>query len=185
VRSVPFVAAAVVVLIAVGCGTEPARSTAPDPNAYESAEWGYSVTIPPGWQRAERPLATMTDPVEILVAATYRPRPGSQGCGPVALDGFDADEALVTILEREGGPRSGWPGFPPRPARFAFDAGMSSEFTDCLRTTRGIPLRDHWFAFTDAGRYFHVLVAIGADAPASAEAKAYRMLDSLRVFPRR
>ena len=39
------------------------------------------------------------------------------------------------------------------------------------------------FRFTDAGRHFHVLVAIGAEAPSSAEADAYRLLDSLHFDP--
>jgi hypothetical protein len=183
VRVAPFLAAAVLVVIPAGCGTEPADSTPADLNVYESAEWGYAVTIPPGWQRAENPLATMTDPVEVLVAATYRPSPGSQGCGPVALAGFDSDEALVTILERGLAPASYWSDFPPRPAQFEFEGEMSSEFTNCLRERHGIPLKDHWFRFTDAGRHFHVLVAIGADAPPEAEREAYGLLDSLRFDP--
>jgi hypothetical protein len=88
------------------------------------------------------------------------------------------------VLERGRDPASGWPDFPPRPAHFSFEPGMSSEFAACLRTRHGIPLRDHWFRFTDAGRHFHVLVAIGAHAPPDAERDAYRMLDSLRFDPR-
>jgi hypothetical protein len=150
---------------------------------YEDRERGFSVRIPTAWHRAERPITTLTDPVEILAAATYRPRPDDAGCGPLAFAGFESDEALVTILERGLSPSSEWPDFPPRPAHFTFEPGMTSEFAECLRDTRGIPLRDHWFNFTDAGRHFHVLVAIGADAPPEAAGEAYRMLDSLRFDP--
>jgi hypothetical protein len=167
-----------------GCGksADAARDSV-DWATYEDPRWGYSVDIPAGWHRAESRLTALTDPVEILVVATYRPRQGSEACGPMEFGGFDADEVLVTILERGLDPGSQWPDFPPRPAHFAFETGMTSEFTECLRTTQRIPLKDHWFRFTDAGRHFHVLVAIGADAPPGAGRDAYRMLDSLRFDP--
>jgi hypothetical protein len=176
----------------VGCGEDPARSQAAGtvsaqaerpPGTYESARWGYSVRIPSGWHRAERALTELTDPVETLVVATYPPRPGSDRCGPLAFGGFDVNEALVTVLERGLDPKSEWTDFPARPAHFEYEVGQTSEFTECLRTTEGIGLKDHWFRFTDAGRHFHVLVAIGAEAPASAEADAYSLLDSLRFDP--
>ena len=121
--------------------------------------------------------------MEILAVATYPVEHGDEGCGPLALRGFGAEEVVVTILERGRNPGSSWPDFPPQPANFTFEPGMSSEFTECVRTTRGIPLRDHWFRFTDGGRHFHVLVAIGEAAPPGAERDAYRMLDSLRFDP--
>jgi hypothetical protein len=176
----------------LGCGDDPARSQAVGtvseqaerpPGTYESARWGYSVRIPPGWQRAERALTSLTDPVETLVVATYRPRAGSERCGPLSFGGFDANEAFVTVLERGLDPESEWPDFPPRPVHFAYEAGQTSEFSECLSTTEGIRLKDHWFRFTDAGRHFHVLVVIGAEAPASAEADAYSLLDSLQFDP--
>lgn len=176
----------------VACGDDPAGSgvegTVPAavelaPGIYEDARWGYSVLIPPGWHRAQRPITALTDPVETLVVATYRPSSGPEQCGPLVFRGFDANEALVMVLERGLDPESVWPDFPPRPAHFAYEAGQTSAFTDCLRKTEGIPLKDHWFRFTDAGRHFHVLVAIGGEAPASAEAEAYGLLDSLRFDP--
>jgi hypothetical protein len=176
----------------IGCGDDPARSEAtgavpapiePAPGIYVSARWGYSVRIPPGWHRAERPITPLTDPVETLVVATYRPSPGQEGCGQLAFRGFDSNEALVIVLERGLDPESAWPDFPPRPARFAFEAGQSSDFSECLPTTEGIPRKAHWFRFTDAGRHFHVLVAIGGEAPSSADAEAYGLLDSLEFDP--
>jgi hypothetical protein len=174
------------------CGHDPPSTRAagalpaqgePASGMYESARWGYSVRIPPGWYRAERPLTTLTDPVETLVVGTYRPRSSSEDCGPLSFGGFDAKQALVSVLERGLDPQSDWPDFPPRPAHFVYQAGHGSEFSGCLRTRQGIPLRDHWFRFTDAGRHFHVLVVIGAEAPPSTEAQAYGLLDSLRFDP--
>jgi hypothetical protein len=188
VRRTPLLVAVFLLTGALGCGSPPAGSTrAPrdtdDAGTYVDRERGFSVRVPPGWQRAARPLTALTDPVETLVVATYRPRSGGGRCGPLAFGGFDADEALVTVLERGLDPESEWSDFPPRPAHFAYEAGQSSEFTECLRTTEGIRLKDHWFRFTDAGRHFHVLVAIGAHAPPSAEAEAYGLLDSLHFDP--
>ena len=122
------------------------------------------MRIPSGWHRADRALTSLTDPVETLVVATYPPRSSSERCGPLPFEGFDVNEAFVTVLERGLDPESVWPDFPPRPAHFAFEG-------------------DHWFRFTDAGRHFHVLVVIGAEAPASAEADAYGLLDSLQFDP--
>jgi hypothetical protein len=189
--TLPLVAV-LLVTVSPGCGNDRAGSQAagmaPAPveaasGIYENARWGYSVRIPPGWHWAERPLTALTDPVETLMVATYRPRSGSDRCGPLAFGGFEANQALVTVLERGLDPGSDWRDFPARPAHFAYQAGQSSEFTECLRTTEGIRLKDHWFRFTDAGRHFHVLVAIGADAPSSAEAEAYGLLDSLQFDP--
>jgi hypothetical protein len=164
------------------CGE--AGKAAPAPETYQDPRWGYSVDIPPGWERAKRSLTPhLTDPVEILAAATYPLERGRLDCGPLALSGFDEHQVLVMLLERRRGPASTWQDFPPRPAHFHFEPGMSSEFTSCLRTRHGIRLRDHWFGFTDAGRHFHVLVAIGESAPPGAERQAYRMLDSLRFDP--
>jgi len=192
VRAPLIVVALVLPLALVGCGGGPTDSRASSlatadapsqPATHESSRWGYSVEIPAGWHRAERSLSNLTDPVEILVAATYEPRVGGQDCGPLEFGGFDARQVLVTVLERGLDPGSEWTDFPPRPAHFEFESGMTSEFADCVRDRQDIPLRDHWFRFTDAGRHFHVLVVIGADAPHEAADAAYRMLDSLRFDP--
>jgi hypothetical protein len=182
VRTVGAIAGLAAVLAACGAGADPA----PRPASLETYDYpraGYSVDIPPGWHRADSRITALADPVERLVAATYPPRQGTEDCGPVEFGGFEADEALVVVLERGRDPSSDWPDFPPRPARFAYEPGMSSEFPECLRTMRNIALKDHWFRFTDEGRHFHVLVAIGADAPPGTERQAYSILDSLRFDP--
>jgi hypothetical protein len=185
---ITFALAAALTALAA-CGAEPAGSpgggsaqTTTTPT-YENARWGYTVSIPPGWHRAEEPLSATTEPVEILAVATYRARAGDEDCGPLVFGGFDSGEVLVTILERGLGPESEWPDFPPRPAHFEFEPGLTSESADCFGATRHVALRSHWFNFTDVGRHFHVLVAIGADAPAARAREAYRMIDSLRLDP--
>jgi hypothetical protein len=48
---------------------------------------------------------------------------------------------------------------------------------------RPVRFADHWFGFTDAGRHFHVLVALGHSAPAELRKQAYSILDTLRLDP--
>jgi hypothetical protein len=185
------VALLLVAVVAAGCGGATTARTHPGGSVvdgdgwsrYEDGRWGFAVSIPPGWHRATRSLTALMDPVEILVAATYLPQPGDLDCGPLALAGFDSDEAMVAILERGLDPGADWSDFPPRPGHFHFEPGMGSEFTDCLGQSRGVTLKDHWFRFTDGGRHFHVLVAVGQSAYPGAMVDAYRLLDSTRFDP--
>ena len=88
------------------------------------------MRIPSGWHRAEQAVTSLTDPVETLVVATYRPRAGSERCGPLSFEGFDANEALVVVLERGLDPHEEWSDFPRRPAHFAYEPGQTTEFAD-------------------------------------------------------
>ena len=186
-RLAPLLVTLAIAAAAAGCGSgeagpaqaDPAPAP-PEPVRYESDQHGFSVVIPPGWHRAEEPLSDLTDPVEILAIGTFPPNTIGGDCGPVGLGNFDVDDVLISILERGQDPASEWTDFPLRPDRFAFEPGMTSESAECFSERQGIPLRDHWFRFTDAGRHFHVLVAIGADAPAGRAREAYAILDSLR-----
>jgi hypothetical protein len=181
------VLAAIVAAALVGCGAAASDERAavrPGPTTYHDSGRGYTVTFPAHWHRAEeRLLPTLLDPVEILSLATFPLQRGDQACWHGSLEGFTADDVFLTILERGLDPGSSWPDFPARPERFRFESGQQSEFGDCLRKVRGIELRDHWFRFSDAGRHFHVLVAIGASASEQAADEAYRILDSLAFDP--
>jgi hypothetical protein len=44
-------------------------------------------------------------------------------------------------------------------------------------------MHDYYFGFGDAGRAFHVLVAIGRSAPLDVRRQAFRVLDTLQVDP--
>lgn len=170
---------------AAGCGSGKSDQARADPapataERWESQEHGFSLVIPPGWHRAEEPLSNLTDPLEILAIGTFSPHRIGADCGPVGLGNFEGDDVLISILERGQDPASEWTDFPPRPDRFAFEPGMTSESADCFSERQGIALRDHWFGFTDAGRHFHVLVVIGDRASFERAREAYRILDSLR-----
>jgi hypothetical protein len=151
-------------------------------STYRNEAWGYTVDIPPGWHHVSQPRRSdLGDPVVILALATF-PLRDDDAQYPIPRQGFDADEGFLTIQERGLEP-GGWSSFPPRPGQFRFKPHQGSIFADAVRRATGIPFRDHWFNFTDAGRHFHVQVAIGN---AMSDAKAnepYRILDSLRLDP--
>ena len=69
-------------------------------------------------------------------------------------------------------------GFPVRPEHFGPGLGGPSEAAACVPTAH---FTDHWFTFTDAGRYFHVLVAFGPQASHEVRSQAWKILDSLRI----
>jgi hypothetical protein len=121
------------------------------------------------------------DPIVILVLATF-PLRDDDAQYPIPRQGFGADQAFVTIMERGVEP-GGSSGFPPRPRSFRFEPNRGSLPAASVRRITGIPFRDHWFNFTDAGRHFHVQVAIGDGVPRGEAAKPYRILDSLRLDP--
>jgi hypothetical protein len=167
---------------AVGLDAWPAR---PDWSVHTDGRWGYVISIPPGWQMAERSLTpSLIDPVEILTVATFSLRPGDGLCA--ALASIAPDEALVTIQERGRG-AYGSPSFPPRPARFRADPTLPGQSTwpYCVAGDDGppIPMLDYWFGFGDAGRAFHVFVGIGEAAAPEIRRDAFRILDSLRLDP--
>jgi hypothetical protein len=45
---------------------------------------------------------------------------------------------------------------------------------------RKLPVTDHWFGFSDAGRAFHVLVIVGRSASERVRTETWEILDSLR-----
>jgi hypothetical protein len=196
--------AAITAVAVMGCGTRQrngiphdrrAAATRAGWPAYNSRKWGYDVAIPRGWHRAKWSLTPhITDPVEILTVATFQLPVGEELCCiGGALARVRPAGALVTIQERGRGARGG-PDFPPRPARFGPDPKLPgrSEWPSCAATPRNrrrwrplrpVPMLDYYFGFGDAGRAFHVLVAIGRAAPGSVRREAFRILDSLHFDP--
>ncbi|MEA2220448.1 MAG: hypothetical protein QOJ35_3074 [Solirubrobacteraceae bacterium] len=168
-------------LLAAGCGQGHDRPVA----TMTYAAHGLTVVLPPGWQHAKRSLTPdLADPREVLALATYPLRYRRTGCAHVAssaLEDLGPRDAFVTLQERGLDPRSSWRGFPRRPARFAPRLGGPSEASACVPRAR---FSDHWFAFSDGGRHFHVDVAFGPRASAVTRRQAWAILDGLRVDPR-
>ena len=102
--------------------------------AYRSARYGYRVTIPDGWQRARTSLTPhLTDPHEILAAASFRPSTREEDCAQfptAALHHMPRDGVLVEVQERAGRATSE---FVKRPAHFTAASGSGQiEVVDCV-----------------------------------------------------
>jgi hypothetical protein len=150
---------------------------------HEDPRRGYTVRVPESWSVAPRSLTpSITDPIEILSAATFPLSDGDDLCG-TALARVAPAGALVTVQERGRGALGG-SDFPPRPDSFRADPSLpgGSTWPHCAAGRDGdpVPMLDYWFGFSDAGRAFHVLVALGRSASPELRRDAFRILDSLR-----
>jgi hypothetical protein len=175
-----------VVLVAVaGCG-----GGRPDPppdsgwTTFHDREHGFSVRFPSTWHRATRPLTPhLTDPAEILALGTGRlPVNGADRCAQVpvaALRAASASDVVVAVFERRGDDR----GFAPRDRPFLLGAADESETGPCSGLRRP-PWHSYWRSFTDSGRPFYLLAAVGRRATAERRAQLQRVVDSLRFAPR-
>jgi hypothetical protein len=166
-----------------GCG---ARAESPAPAAgwttYRDAVEGYSVRYPAQWQRARTRLTPhLANPREILTLATFPLRPGGDGCAHMptrALRDLGPRDVLVTVQERAGSSA----GFPGRPAHFSLSGPPDrTEAQACAG--RGARFAAYGLEFAERHRGFHVIVALGSDAPERSRADAVAVLDSLRVRP--
>lgn len=151
---------------------------------YQSAEWGYTVSFPTSWRRAESPVSRITDPREILALGTFPPRHRPTNCEAFAgsaREDLGPSDAFLTILERGVDRGAEWLDFPPRPNRF----GPTPENAEGADPACGDRRRTdgRWLNFTDAGRHFHVLMVFGPDAPPAVRRDAWQILNSLRLDP--
>jgi hypothetical protein len=170
---------AAVLLALAGCGQERAGDDTRWVEYRDDAR-GFSVRYPPDWHRAdERLTPRLADPTEVLSVGTFPLRPGGERCShmPVrALEDFEPTDAFLSIQERA---EPGRGEFQPRPV---FRAP-----TD-LRTGRFCvpdPQRaDEWLFFSDNGRGFYAIVALGTDASPQTRSDLVEVLNSLEFEPR-
>ena len=173
--------------VLAACGQQVSRPVederpAPDWITYRSAEWGYTVSFPSSWQRAELPVTRITDPREILSLGTFPLRYRATRCEAFAggvREDLGPSGALLTILERGFDRSSEWLDFPPRPERFGPSPENAKGSEPACGDRPGTDGR--WLNFTDAGRHFHALVVFGPDAPSTVRREAWRILNSLRL----
>jgi len=129
---------------------------------YRDKERGLEVSYPSDWYRSEERLTPdLADPKEILSLGTYPLRQGGDRCAhyPVnALEDLGPDDAFISVLERA--PPYPAAGYPARPARS--DGRL-----------------DKWVSFSDNGRAFYLLVALGEAASEETKAELLTILNSL------
>lgn len=94
---------------------------------------------------------------------------------------MEPTDLLLTIKERMTGEAS----FDRRPDNFApTPDSADNTFYDCLKPgARSDVSAIHWTSFIDAGRYFHVLVAIGHNADPKDISAIWDTLDRLVILP--
>jgi hypothetical protein len=142
-----------------------------------NAAHGFTVTLPPGWALARESLTPhLLDPREVFSAGTFPLPYDAGGCAHTPyVPGIGRAGAFVSVEERGRGAK-----FPPRPADFAAAATPTQgDFAECL----GRPVQEFLMEFSDAGRAFHALVALGPDVSAQRRAEAFAILDRLRFDP--
>lgn len=173
-----FIVAAVLLALA-GCGEE---GTADEARwvAHHDPELGLAVRYPADWHRAEERLTPqLGDPTEILSLGTFPLHVGSPRCGnyPVrALDGFGNADAFISIQEREH-PIAGE--FVPRSVFRAPTDTRTGRF--CVPDPERA---DDWLFFSDNGRGFYAIVALGTEASARTRRELVEVLNSLQFAPR-
>lgn len=182
----PALRLAVMTLICTACVTgapsSPTRSPTPTWTRHVNARFGYSISLPPGWQLARTSLTpNLSSPVEILSIGTYRLRPGGPTCAQVpvsALQDLGRDDAFATI-EESSGPH----GFIPRPPHLeslavARNAAAHLEIPYCLQNPNKA-MSMWWIRFRDAGRSFYLLVAFGPRASEDTRDTTWAILDGI------
>lgn len=144
---------------------------------------GFAVAVPPGWRRSPRVLAPgVSDPHEILSLGTGPLPVAGRSCAHIpgrAAAAAAPAGAFVSVQERAAGAGAGR-GLPARPSGFAVAGAGGVRGFACVGDAG---VRVWWVPFSDAGRAFHLLVAVGDRAPARVRDEARRVADSLRFDP--
>ena len=144
------------------------------------------LTYPADWYLAEDNLTpNLGDPREVFSLGSFPLTPGGPNCAQIpsrALHDLGATDVFVTVQERTAADPAG---FDPRPEQFGPTPGDTDNvFYDCIDPTELDDIGTlHWIWFTDQNRYFHMLVALGADASAEKVSALWNSLDQLEIEP--
>ena len=146
-------------------------------------EDGIRVSYPSDWVRAEMNLTpNLVSPREVLSIGTFPLEPGGPNCAQVPTDALidlQADDVFLTL---QGGGSS--PGSDRRPV---FGPGVGTdmenlEFPHCLSDDERFEIGAmQWVHFSDAGRGFSLLVAIGRDASAEIVDQVWMVANILEI----
>ena len=169
-----------------GCGdARQAGDTATARNeslVYRNVERGFAVAHPKTWILATRRLTpNLADPKELVAVATFDSPPGGDRCShmPVAaVEAMGPNDALIVVFERQ----PPWPasGYPPRSELDVVLEANTNRF--CVPAEGRL---DAWTTFSDAGRAFYLLAAVGPEASARTRAELRRIVASLQFEERR
>jgi hypothetical protein len=176
--SVAFLAALAPATALTSCwsGDNGDRNTAGE---FENGPAGISLTVPDGWHATMRRFAPLLDPLERVTLTSYpvegdaRPR----GCSPEGLlKQMPRTGVAASLLEYVDA--SARRHVEPRPRHFRL--GPKAFEFGCFRPPRG--RADAYLVnFSDSGRAFQFIVAMGKAATPETRAAAGKALDSLGV----
>jgi hypothetical protein len=146
-------------------------------------ENGLAISYPPDWVRAETTLTpNLASPREMLSIGTFPLEPGGPGCANVptnALTRLGPEDVFLTLQGEASRPDSD-----DRPV-FGPGVGISIEgleFPYCLAEEERLEIGAmQWILFSDAGRSFYLLVAIGRDASAETVEQVWMVANSLVI----
>lgn len=148
-------------------------------DVFENGSAGISLTVPDGWHAASRRLTGLLDPRERLVLTSFpiKGNTRSRGCSPDDLLRQLPDSGVAAwLLEYvDAGARRH---FYRRPDRFHLGPRPAAGF-DCF--TPQPTGNAHLFNFSESGRAFQLLVAVGRNAIPETRRTAERALNSIRV----
>ena len=153
----------------------------------EIPDFKMVVTYPAEWLLAEERLTpNLGGPLEVFSLGSFPLRPAGPNCAQIpsqALHDLSGTDVFVTVQERGTTDPSG---FEPRPVKFGPTPGDTNHvFYECLEPEERADVGTmDWIWFTDQDRYFHVLVALGREAPPESVAAIWSTLDQLVIEPR-
>jgi hypothetical protein len=188
----PVIAVIVVVVVAlfspIRLGTRSAGAV-PGWSTYEDQADALTISFPSAWTMAAGNLTPdLINPRELVALGTYslNASTSSNLCRQfpaAALNAMGSSDAFVSVLGSEPSANSQTNPFPARPAGgFDGSSGVNLSRTDFLQCLAH-PLNGNgqWIAFSQAGRNFYVLAAIGTNASATLRNDVYTILNSIQV----
>jgi hypothetical protein len=143
---------------------------------------GVSIVVPAGWHLTLRRVNGVLDPVTVFTVSTFplRASAASSGiCSRALQRAWRADGAYVQLAEERDGAsrRRMLRRVAQRPKHFRLDAKGGGGL--CTPPDSGEVV------FQAKGRAFYVFYGFGRDASRATRTAAARMLDQMRVAPRR
>lgn len=173
-------------------GSSPAPRSKPGPpsgwHRHQDGPAGFRIDYPGSWHRAATSLTpNLGDPTQLAAVGSYPLPVGGPNCAqePVAaLNRLGLGDGFVWVSEWVPFPRIPVPAYPPRPRRFELlptAPEKDPEVGDCLGRVPRFAFQH--LTFTDGGRSFSVLLAVGSKATGQTRSDLLAVLNSFTVTP--